>query len=64
MATVSPLAPASFPGDAADRRRAPRRPTPPASAIPGRNDLMVAELAPGSTVAGVFTQSHDAGRSR
>ncbi|MBV9828184.1 MAG: bifunctional glutamate N-acetyltransferase/amino-acid acetyltransferase ArgJ [Alphaproteobacteria bacterium] len=56
MAQVSPLAPASFPqlqpiagvrlaAFAAGVRYA------------GRTDLMVAELAPGTTIAGVFTQS-------
>ena len=56
MAAISPLAPACFPD------------LPPIAGVrlatyaagiryQGRNDLMVAELAPGSTVAGVFTQS-------
>ncbi|HEX3952395.1 MAG TPA: bifunctional glutamate N-acetyltransferase/amino-acid acetyltransferase ArgJ [Stellaceae bacterium] len=56
MPTVSPLAPAKFPellpiagvrlaAYAAGVRYA------------GRNDLMVAELVPGTTIAGVFTQS-------
>jgi glutamate N-acetyltransferase / amino-acid N-acetyltransferase len=56
MAAVSPLAPARFPA------------LPPIAGVrlaafasgiryPGRDDLMLAELAPGSTVAGVFTQS-------
>ena len=56
MAGVSPLAPARFPE------------LPPITGVrlaayaagvryQGRNDLMLAELAPGSTVAGVFTQS-------
>jgi glutamate N-acetyltransferase / amino-acid N-acetyltransferase len=56
MAAVSPLAPASFPA------------LPPIAGVrlaacaagvryAGRDDLMVAELAPGSTIAGVFTQS-------
>src|SRR5262249_54707176 len=56
MAGVSPLAPARFPE------------LPPIAGVrlaayaagvryQGRTDLMVAELAPGSTVAGVFTQS-------
>jgi glutamate N-acetyltransferase/amino-acid N-acetyltransferase len=56
MAGVSPLAPARFPE------------LPPIAGVrlaayaagvryQGRNDLMLAELAPGSTVAGVFTQS-------
>jgi glutamate N-acetyltransferase/amino-acid N-acetyltransferase len=54
--TVSPLAPAGFPD------------LPPIAGVrlaafaagvryQGRDDLMLAELAPGSTVAGVFTQS-------
>jgi glutamate N-acetyltransferase/amino-acid N-acetyltransferase len=56
MPAVSPLAPARFPD------------LPPIAGVrlaayaagiryQGRDDLMVAELAPGSTVAGVFTQS-------
>jgi glutamate N-acetyltransferase/amino-acid N-acetyltransferase len=56
MAAVSPLAPARFPE------------LPPIAGVrlaaiacgiryTGRDDLMLAELAPGSTVAGVFTQS-------
>src|SRR5437870_3448088 len=56
MAGVSPLAPARFPE------------LPPITGVRlaayaagvryrGRNDLMLAELAPGSAVAGVFTQS-------
>ncbi len=56
MPNVSPLAPASFP------------PLVPIAGVrlaaceagvrySGRTDLMVAELAPGSTVAGVFTRS-------
>jgi glutamate N-acetyltransferase / amino-acid N-acetyltransferase len=56
MAAVSPLAPASFPS------------LLPISGVrlaafaagirySGRDDLMLAELAPGSTLAGVFTQS-------
>ena len=56
MAAISPLAPARFPL------------LPPIAGVrlasyaagiryTGRDDLMVAELAPGSTVAGVFTQS-------
>ena len=61
MAGVSPLAPERFPElppiagvrlaayDAGVRYR-------------GRNDLMVAELAPGTTVAGVFTQSQTPGQ--
>jgi glutamate N-acetyltransferase/amino-acid N-acetyltransferase len=55
-AAVSPLAPAGFPA------------LPPIAGVrlaafaagiryAGRDDLMLAELAPGSTVAGVFTQS-------
>ena len=56
MSTVSPLAPASFPAMApvAGVRLASY-----AAGIrySGRDDVMVAELAPGSTVAGVFTQS-------
>ncbi|MGH7048667.1 MAG: bifunctional glutamate N-acetyltransferase/amino-acid acetyltransferase ArgJ [Stellaceae bacterium] len=55
-AAVSPLAPAGFPS------------LPPIAGVrlashaagiryQGRDDLMLAELAPGSTVAGVFTQS-------
>ena len=56
MTAVSPLAPGGFPA------------LPPISGVrlaafaagiryAGRNDLMLVELAPGSTVAGVFTQS-------
>jgi len=56
MAALSPLAPARFPE------------LPPIAGVrlaafacgiryTGRDDLMLAELAPGSTVAGVFTQS-------
>src|SRR5438270_9865010 len=56
MPAISPLAPARFPE------------LPPIAGVrlaayaagiryQGRDDLMVAELAPGSTVAGVFTQS-------
>ena len=56
MPTVSPLAPAHFPA---------LQPLPGVRLAAyaagvryaGRNDLMLAELAPGSTVAGVFTQS-------
>jgi glutamate N-acetyltransferase/amino-acid N-acetyltransferase len=60
MAAVSPLAPANFPE------------LPPIPGVrlaayaagiryPGRNDMMLAELAPGSAVAGVFTRSLTAG---
>jgi glutamate N-acetyltransferase/amino-acid N-acetyltransferase len=60
MAAISPLAPARFPGLApiAGVRLATF-----ACGIryTGRDDLMVAELAPGSTVAGVFTRSLTAG---
>jgi glutamate N-acetyltransferase/amino-acid N-acetyltransferase len=60
MATVSPLAPACFPA------------LPPIAGVrlaalacgiryQGRDDLMLAELAPDSTVAGVFTRSLTAG---
>jgi glutamate N-acetyltransferase/amino-acid N-acetyltransferase len=56
MPEVSPLAPASFPALApiAGVRLASY-----AAGVrySGRDDVMVAELAPGSTVAGVFTQS-------
>ena len=56
MSAVSPLAPVGFPvlSPIAGVRLAAY-----AAAIryAGRNDLMLAELAPGSTVAGVFTQS-------
>jgi glutamate N-acetyltransferase/amino-acid N-acetyltransferase len=56
MPTVSPLAPAHFPGLApiAGVRLAAY-----AAGIryTGRNDIMLAELAPGSTIAGVLTQS-------
>src|SRR5437764_1859753 len=61
MAGVSPLAPERFPE------------LPPLAGVrlaayaagvryEGRNDLMLAELAPGSTVAGVFTQSQMPGQ--
>src|SRR6266566_8854926 len=61
MPATSPLAPARFPD------------LPPIAGIrlaayaagiryQGRDDLMVAELAPGSTVAGVFTQSQMPGQ--
>ena len=60
MAAVSPLAPASFPA------------LPPLAGVrlaavaggiryAGRDDLMLAELAPGTAVAGVFTRSLTAG---
>src|ERR1700752_5542746 len=60
MAAVSPLAPARFPALA---------PTPAGRLAPfacgirytGRYDLMLAELAPGSAVAGVFPRSLTAG---
>ena len=56
MAAISPLAPARFPGLApiAGVRLATF-----ACGIryTGRDDLMVAELAPGSTVAGVLTRA-------
>jgi glutamate N-acetyltransferase/amino-acid N-acetyltransferase len=56
MADVSPLAPAAFPTmtPIAGVRLAAH-----AAGIrySGRNDMMVAELAPGSTIAGVFTKS-------
>ena len=56
MAAVSPLAPASFP---ALTPIAGVRLAAYAAGVrySGRNDLMLAELAPGSTVAGVLTQS-------
>src|ERR1700740_1076094 len=60
MAAVSPLAPARFPALApiAGVRLAAF-----ACGIryTGRDDLMIAELAPGSAVAGVFTRSLTAG---
>src|ERR1700757_3155910 len=60
MAAVSPLAPASLPqrGRIAGVRLAAF-----ACGIryAGRDDLMLAELAPGSTIAGVFTRSLTAG---
>ena len=56
MPTISPLAPASFPtmSPIAGVRLASY-----AAGIryQGRDDIMLAELAPGSTIAGVFTQS-------
>ena len=56
MAAISPLAPAHFP---ALEPIAGVRLAAFAAGVrySGRNDLMVAELAPGATVAGVFTQS-------
>jgi len=56
MANVSPLAPASFP---AMQPIAGVRLASYAAGIryAGRDDVMVAELAPGTTVAGVLTQS-------
>jgi glutamate N-acetyltransferase / amino-acid N-acetyltransferase len=56
MANVSPLAPASFP---AMQPIAGVRLASYAAGIrySGRDDVMVAELAPGTTVAGVLTQS-------
>ena len=61
MAGVSPLAPARFPElpSIAGVRLAAY-----AAGVryQGRNDLMVAELAPGTAVAGVFTQSQTPGQ--
>ena len=56
MAATSPLAPARFP---ALQPIAGVRLAAYAAGVrySGRDDLMVAELAPGSTIAGVFTQS-------
>src|SRR5690348_584419 len=60
MAAVSPLAPARFP-------ELPAIPGVRLAAgaagirYTGRNDMMLAELAPGSTVAGVFTRSPTSG---
>jgi glutamate N-acetyltransferase/amino-acid N-acetyltransferase len=56
MPNLSPLAPASFP---AMSPIAGVRLAAHAAGIryAGRDDMMVAELAPGSTIAGVFTQS-------
>src|SRR6266511_2963754 len=60
MAAVSPLAPDHFP-------KLPPIPGVRLAAYEagiryaGRNDMMVAELAPGSAVAGVFTRSLTAG---
>ena len=56
-AAVSPLAPEQLSRAAADRRRAPSPPMRAGIRYAGRDDLMVARLAPGSTVAGVFTRS-------
>ena len=42
---------------AADRRRAARDRARPASAMPGRTDVLLALFDPGTTVAGVFTRS-------
>src|SRR5215471_2508524 len=60
MAAISPLAPAHFP---ALTPMAGVRLAAHAGGIryTGRNDMMVAELAPGTTVAGVFTKSLTAG---
>src|ERR1051325_1272939 len=58
MSATSPLAPAAFPEL---KPIAGVRLASYAAGIRyrGRDDVMVAELAPGSTVAGVFTQSTD-----
>ena len=55
MAAVSPLAPAELSRLAAGRRRAARR-LAAGIRYAGRDDLMVAVLEPGTTVAGVFTR--------
>jgi glutamate N-acetyltransferase/amino-acid N-acetyltransferase len=56
MPTVSPLAPAHFP-DLAPIRGVRLAAYAAGIRYAGRNDLMLAELAPGSTIAGVLTQS-------
>src|SRR4051794_31840119 len=60
MAAVSPLAPERFPSmePIAGVRLAAHE---AGIRYRGRTDMMVAELAPGSTVAGVFTQSRTPG---
>ena len=60
METVSPLAPERFPAmePIAGVRLAAHE---AGIRYTGRNDLMVAELAPGSTVAGLFTLSQTPG---
>ena len=54
---ISPLAPASFPRSARGRRGSSSPPTRRALSYRGRFDVMLAALAPGSRVAGVFTRS-------
>ncbi len=56
MPTVSALAPANFP-DLAPLAGVRLAAYAAGVRYSGRNDVMVAELAPGSTIAGVFTQS-------
>ena len=56
MAAISPLAPERFP-DLAPIAGVRLAAYEAGVRYQGRNDLMLAELAPGSTVAGVFTQS-------
>ena len=60
MAAVSPLAPERFPTmePIAGVRLAAHE---AGIRYSGRNDMMIAELAPGSTVAGVFTLSQTPG---
>ena len=60
MAAVSPLAPERFPSmePIAGVRLAAHE---AGIRYSGRNDMMIAELAPGSTVAGVFTLSQTPG---
>jgi glutamate N-acetyltransferase / amino-acid N-acetyltransferase len=60
MAALSPLAPARFP-DLAPIAGVRLAAFACGIRYAGRDDLMVAELAPGSTVAGVFTRSLTAG---
>jgi glutamate N-acetyltransferase / amino-acid N-acetyltransferase len=60
MVTVSPLAPASFP-DLPPLAGVRLAAFPCGIRYTGRDDLMLAELAPSSTVAGVFTRSLTAG---
>jgi glutamate N-acetyltransferase / amino-acid N-acetyltransferase len=56
MPTVSPLAPAHFP-DLAPITGVRLAAYAAGIRYTGRNDMMLAELAPGSTIAGVLTQS-------
>src|SRR6516162_1651179 len=60
MTAVSPLAPARFP-ELAPIRGVRLAALACGIRYTGRDDLMLAELAPGSAIAGVFTRSLTAG---